>query len=106
MHIKTWNNVKWTMPVIKDLIDTLKEYTAIMEFNNSDLDDEEPRQYEEVSYDETPHYFWTTIASENPAGNLLTKTDDKRINNKIKELRVKVTNAVTVGKKVAVENLC
>lgn len=57
MHIKTWNNVKWTMPVIKDLIDTLKEYTAIMEFNNSDLDDEEPRQYEEVSYDETPHYF-------------------------------------------------
>lgn len=52
MHVKTWNDVKWTMPVIKDLIDTLKEYTAIMEFNNSDFDAEEPRQYEEVSYND------------------------------------------------------
>ena len=52
MHVKTWNDVKWTMPVIKDLIDTLKEYTAIMEFNNSDFDAEEPRQYEKVSYND------------------------------------------------------
>ena len=39
---------KWSNEMIPELIDSLKDFKATMEFNNFDFNVDKPRQYEEV----------------------------------------------------------
>ena len=46
--VSTAAKFKWNNEMIRELLDSLKEFKAMMEFNNLDFNAGEPRQYKEV----------------------------------------------------------
>ena len=94
---------KWTNSMIEDLLNAIKEYKSVMEFNCSDFNADKPRLYEEVrrllSNIYEPMYFGPDVNLEQDGDQVsnkdLIKIGYKRVMEKTKELRQKFSKAVT-----------
>ena len=91
--------------MIEDLLNAIKEYKSVMEFNCSDFNADKPRLYEEVrrllSNIYEPMYFGPDVNLEQDGDQVsnkdLIKIGYKRVMEKTKELRQKFSKAVTNG---------
>ena len=95
---------KWNDEMVRELLDSLREFKATMEFNNFDFNADKPRQYEEVrrilskKYSEQPELFGPdSNAAPDEKNKVFVKTGYKRVMEKIKALRQKFSHAVTAG---------
>ena len=94
---------KWSQEIVGNLIESLNEFKLGMEYNNFYFNADKQRQYEKVRrslyrYFDHPDFFGRDRhASTDEENKLQVKTGDKRVMEKIKELRQKLPHAVTLA---------